>query len=240
MVHYIQSTGSIYRRFAHTRDSHTHVQTCRSRKAPSPPHSLSIIMLFLFSSRRAISRRRGKKGSNPTLSCLANKLRFASVVRRLPPATGASYRTTILRFPKIRLTTMTTRCIMTTTQPTLRRLVREGGRREGISGVRRGTTLPALPSSSGWVGDRQQAPLAVIGTTTRSFSSPPPSSGGGVPQMPPWMTAEAKPGEFLDRFTTNLTHLAAQAGGKMDPVIGRHEEIRRCLQILARRTKNSR
>jgi ATP-dependent Clp protease ATP-binding subunit ClpA len=54
------------------------------------------------------------------------------------------------------------------------------------------------------------------------------------------MTAEAKPGEFLDRFTTNLTHLAAQAGGKMDPVIGRHEEIRRCLQILARRTKNSR
>ena len=47
----------------------------------------------------------------------------------------------------------------------------------------------------------------------------------------------AQPGEYLEQYTTNLTQLAAD--GKLDPIIGRHEEIRRCLQILARRTKNS-
>ena len=41
----------------------------------------------------------------------------------------------------------------------------------------------------------------------------------------------------LDRFARNLNELAAQ--GKLDPVIGRDEEIRRVLQILSRRTKNN-
>ena len=41
----------------------------------------------------------------------------------------------------------------------------------------------------------------------------------------------------LDRFARNLNALAAQ--GKLDPVIGRDEEIRRVLQILSRRTKNN-
>lgn len=41
----------------------------------------------------------------------------------------------------------------------------------------------------------------------------------------------------LDRFCQNITDLARQ--GKLDPVIGRHEEIRRVMQILSRRTKNN-
>jgi ATP-dependent Clp protease ATP-binding subunit ClpB len=41
----------------------------------------------------------------------------------------------------------------------------------------------------------------------------------------------------LNRFAKNLNELAA--AGKLDPVIGRDEEIRRILQILSRRTKNN-
>lgn len=43
--------------------------------------------------------------------------------------------------------------------------------------------------------------------------------------------------ENLSRFAVNLNDRAAQ--GKLDPVIGRDEEIRRVLQILSRRTKNN-
>ncbi len=48
--------------------------------------------------------------------------------------------------------------------------------------------------------------------------------------------AEAKY-KSLDRYSKNLNELAK--AGKIDPVIGRDEEIRRVLQILARRTKNN-
>lgn len=43
--------------------------------------------------------------------------------------------------------------------------------------------------------------------------------------------------EFLSKFATNLNERAS--AGKLDPVIGRDEEIRRVLQILSRRTKNN-
>ena len=41
----------------------------------------------------------------------------------------------------------------------------------------------------------------------------------------------------LDQYARDLTELARR--GKLDPVIGRDEEIRRVMQILARRTKNN-
>ena len=41
----------------------------------------------------------------------------------------------------------------------------------------------------------------------------------------------------LDKYTIDLTERAAQ--GKVDPVIGRDEEIRRAIQVLQRRTKNN-
>jgi ATP-dependent Clp protease ATP-binding subunit ClpB len=43
--------------------------------------------------------------------------------------------------------------------------------------------------------------------------------------------------EALDKYTVDLTKLARQ--GKLDPVIGRDEEIRRSMQVLSRRTKNN-
>jgi ATP-dependent Clp protease ATP-binding subunit ClpB len=43
--------------------------------------------------------------------------------------------------------------------------------------------------------------------------------------------------EALSKFTIDLTELAVQ--GKLDPVIGRDDEIRRTLQVLQRRTKNN-
>jgi ATP-dependent Clp protease ATP-binding subunit ClpB len=43
--------------------------------------------------------------------------------------------------------------------------------------------------------------------------------------------------QFLPKFAINLNEQAAK--GKLDPVIGRDEEIRRVLQILSRRTKNN-
>jgi ATP-dependent Clp protease ATP-binding subunit ClpB len=43
--------------------------------------------------------------------------------------------------------------------------------------------------------------------------------------------------EALERYGRDLTKLAAQ--GKLDPVIGRDEEIRRVIQVLSRRTKNN-
>ncbi|MCL2067874.1 MAG: ATP-dependent chaperone ClpB [Treponema sp.] len=43
--------------------------------------------------------------------------------------------------------------------------------------------------------------------------------------------------QVLERYCRDLTSLARQE--KLDPVIGRDEEIRRCMQVLSRRTKNN-
>ncbi len=43
--------------------------------------------------------------------------------------------------------------------------------------------------------------------------------------------------EALDKYTTDFTELAK--AGKIDPVIGRDDEIRRVMQIVSRRTKNN-
>ena len=50
-------------------------------------------------------------------------------------------------------------------------------------------------------------------------------------------TPQQAEGKALDRFARNLVDDAKR--GKLDPVIGRDEEIRRVLQILSRRTKNN-
>ena len=43
--------------------------------------------------------------------------------------------------------------------------------------------------------------------------------------------------EALEKYGRDLTRLAQQ--NKLDPVIGRDAEIRRCIQVLSRRTKNN-
>jgi ATP-dependent Clp protease ATP-binding subunit ClpB len=53
------------------------------------------------------------------------------------------------------------------------------------------------------------------------------------------VTSASAEGNFnaLEKYAKNLNKLAEEA--KLDPVIGRDEEIRRLLQILSRRTKNN-
>lgn len=50
-------------------------------------------------------------------------------------------------------------------------------------------------------------------------------------------TGDDERGGTIERYTVNLTALARE--GKLDPVIGRDEEMRRTMQILQRRTKNN-
>ncbi len=57
------------------------------------------------------------------------------------------------------------------------------------------------------------------------------ASGGGGSSKSSLKTAT------LDEFGTNLTKLASES--KLDPVVGRHDEIDRVIQILGRRTKNN-
>lgn len=45
------------------------------------------------------------------------------------------------------------------------------------------------------------------------------------------------PQQAIEKYTTDFTKLASD--GKLDPVIGRDEEIRRTIQVLSRRTKNN-
>ena len=53
------------------------------------------------------------------------------------------------------------------------------------------------------------------------------------------VTSQSQEGTYnsLEKYAKNLNELAKQ--GKLDPVIGRDDEIRRVLQILTRRTKNN-
>eukprot|EP00617_Octactis_speculum_P000700 CAMPEP_0185780986 /NCGR_PEP_ID=MMETSP1174-20130828/100924_1 /TAXON_ID=35687 /ORGANISM="Dictyocha speculum, Strain CCMP1381" /LENGTH=938 /DNA_ID=CAMNT_0028470779 /DNA_START=21 /DNA_END=2837 /DNA_ORIENTATION=- len=51
------------------------------------------------------------------------------------------------------------------------------------------------------------------------------------------ITSQSSEFGSLDKYGTDLT--AAAAEGKLDPVIGRDDEIRRAIQILSRRTKNN-
>ena len=43
--------------------------------------------------------------------------------------------------------------------------------------------------------------------------------------------------QALEKYGIDLTESARR--GKLDPVIGRDDEVRRCIQILCRRTKNN-
>lgn len=60
---------------------------------------------------------------------------------------------------------------------------------------------------------------------------------GPMPQMPGLTNTPQQKESVLDTHSTNLTSLARNK--KLDPVIGRDEEIHRLIQTLSRRTKNN-
>ena len=71
--------------------------------------------------------------------------------------------------------------------------------------------------------------LASLGFV-RSYNQQPPNQ--------PWVHPDAVPkGETLKKYTRDLTEISKQ--GKLDPVIGRDNEVRRTNQVLSRRTKNN-
>ncbi len=74
--------------------------------------------------------------------------------------------------------------------------------------------------------------IKLLGSTTPSGEpgAPPPSMGG------PGGKSKTKT-PALDAFGRDLSQLARE--GKLDPVVGRNDEIERVIQILARRTKNN-
>uniref|UniRef100_A0A7S1KU60 Uncharacterized protein n=1 Tax=Percolomonas cosmopolitus TaxID=63605 RepID=A0A7S1KU60_9EUKA len=63
------------------------------------------------------------------------------------------------------------------------------------------------------------------------------SGGGGGWNIFNQGGEEPQPGEFLKKYSRDLTELAKQ--GKLDPVIGREQEIRRVLQVISRRLKSN-
>ena len=73
----------------------------------------------------------------------------------------------------------------------------------------------------------------LINDITKSVSGSQPETAGKGAQKAKGKTETPT----LDQFGRDLTEIASQ--GKIDPVIGRHKEIERVIQILSRRTKNN-
>ncbi|KAH9028456.1 P-loop containing nucleoside triphosphate hydrolase protein [Lactarius deliciosus] len=88
-------------------------------------------------------------------------------------------------------------------------------------------SLPALIATS-YAPVRHYAQIPPGGTT---------GGGGGIPGFRFPMQQQHSKGDALKEFSVDLTELAKT--GKLDPVIGRDEEIRRTIQILSRRTKSN-
>jgi ATP-dependent Clp protease ATP-binding subunit ClpB len=89
----------------------------------------------------------------------------------------------------------------------------------GLAGVKGSTTRELLSEQGANLEDLKEALEAVRGSHRVTDQSP-----------------EQKY-RALERFTKDLTEVARR--GKLDPVIGRDEEIRRVIQVLSRRTKNN-
>ncbi|HEX6088613.1 MAG TPA: ATP-dependent chaperone ClpB [Gemmatimonadales bacterium] len=84
----------------------------------------------------------------------------------------------------------------------------------------KGTTARELLSAAGVSGDDLRSALAEVRGSHRVTDQSPEEKY-----------------QSLERFTRNLTEQARR--GKLDPVIGRDEEVRRVMQVLSRRTKNN-
>ncbi|MEU8341073.1 ATP-dependent Clp protease ATP-binding subunit [Spirillospora sp. NPDC048832] len=83
-------------------------------------------------------------------------------------------------------------------------------------------------SSAGRILDHEHVtPDSLQQAATGGGTGQPPGGGGGQPSETP----------TLDEFGRDLTALARE--GRIDPVIGRHEEIEETVEVLSRRTKNN-
>ncbi|OCB86022.1 hypothetical protein A7U60_g6919 [Sanghuangporus baumii] len=99
--------------------------------------------------------------------------------------------------------------------------------------------LPRLLSPLALSSARGTVPIASI--QARRYAQGPGGGAGGPGGPGGFSFTGFKPahqkGEALKEYSVDLTQLARE--GKLDPVIGRDEEIRRTIQILSRRTKSN-
>ena len=75
------------------------------------------------------------------------------------------------------------------------------------------------------------------GIAKKAGASEPRNVKGATQEAEPEEKSSTKSAEALDAYCINLNEKARQ--GKVDPLIGRHAEVERCIQILCRRTKNN-
>ena len=66
-----------------------------------------------------------------------------------------------------------------------------------------------------------------------------PGSGGGPDGSAARVTSRTAEGNYDALLKYGIDFTAQAEEGKLDPVIGRDDEIRRAIQILSRRTKNN-
>ena len=106
----------------------------------------------------------------------------------------------------------------------------QGATREGDSFVAQDRLLVALAASDG----PAARALREAGTTAQSLAA----AVAAVRKGRKVDSRNAEAGfDSLKKYARDVTALARE--GKLDPVIGRDEEIRRTVQVLARRTKNN-
>jgi ATP-dependent Clp protease ATP-binding subunit ClpA len=107
------------------------------------------------------------------------------------------------------------------------------------------STLAVLSASTAFVPSHQNYRVAKIATAPKQLT---PISAKSINQRLTSLFVSASPNvgnqaastdqdDPLEKFGVDLTARAAE--GKLDPVIGRDDEIRRAIQILSRRTKNN-
>ncbi len=98
-------------------------------------------------------------------------------------------------------------------------------------------TINALKSQDVSLEDVQRAVQAMrtVGPSSSSSSDGSSGGGGGASRV----TSRSAEGLYdsLEKYGIDFTKNAEL--GKLDPVIGRDDEIRRAIQILSRRTKNN-
>jgi hypothetical protein len=165
----------------------------------------------------------------PTTSTMARKLLHQTMMNHYP-SVSHQWQRSLSVLPSMNLLP---RKVNDTLASSLPIIGQEGIRRLYSTASQNHTPAATVGVGVGW----NQQPI-------RHFSSkpPPPPGGGNLGNI--FQHAQnannnknSKPGQTLEQYGVDLTQLAKE--GKLDPVIGRHEEIRRTLQILARRTKNN-
>lgn len=109
--------------------------------------------------------------------------------------------------------------------------------RQPLHLLRSRTLLPALAPSA----TRHLSTSSPLSFPPRNGPPPPPPQGGGrgfpIGNIFNQGQQQREPGSTLKENGVDLTELASK--GKLDPVIGRDAETKRCIEILSRRSKNN-